>query len=157
MFLKVLLQQGRKGGGRLNKAGDASAKLSLQKTRFLRYAKERNRSSHFDEVCDCSKQAFPKLRVIWTSLSILWKQVMSLSHLLHPSITCKTPDPWLVTYRLQKEMIWFWGKVYYIDFVSWSSIRPLKTRATSTVTMQKKKPMAANYNLCAIQYQAFWI
>ncbi len=73
--------------------------------------KNANRTSHFDEVCDCSEQAFPKLRVIWTSLSILWKQVMSLSHLLYPSITCKTPDPWLVTYRLQKEMIWFWGKV----------------------------------------------
>ncbi len=41
----------------MNKAGDGSAKLSLQKTRFLRYAKERNRSSRFDEVCDCSEQA----------------------------------------------------------------------------------------------------
>jgi hypothetical protein len=64
VFLKVLLQQGRTGRGRLNKAGDASAKLSLQKTHFLRYAKERNRTSHFDEVCDCSEQAFPKLLVI---------------------------------------------------------------------------------------------
>ncbi len=72
---------------------DASAKFSLQKSRFLRYAKERNPTSHFDEVCDCSETGISK-----TPSNLNFSEhTLETGDVLEPlapplNDRCKTPD-----------------------------------------------------------------